>query len=186
MNLDISQNIEIITSPNSNSSNIQQLNQQRRRRNRARDDVLDNDIIFSFRTNMEGTNNNPSSAIISLANDNNHIHNNGNTESANINDNNDSNNEDMSYDGTIQDIMFNHSMRDIISSILKTQLFCFIFFIFIMLWVKWGLSYYLPLIFLWIIDIYYIITDVIELSTQKKYYFQSKYSKFYYQQAANK
>ena len=66
-------------------------------------------------------------------------------------------------------------MRDIISSILKIQIFSFIFFIFIILWIKAGLSFYLPLVFLWVIDIYYIITDVIELSIYKKYHW--KYSK---------
>ena len=173
LNRDTNRNIEIITSPNFNSTNIRHSNNQRNRNNARVVEGLDNDdAIFSFRPRREEPNNNENNAIISLANHNNNRNNNRNTENANIDINgvNANNNEDLSYNETIQEIMFNHDMRDIISSILKIQLFSFIFFIFIILWIKLGLSFYLPLIFLWVIDIYYIITDVIELSIYKKYY----------------
>ena len=106
--------------------------------------------------------------MIALANEFNVITNNYHREIVNLHFNN-NNQENEDNQETFRDIMFDHKMKDAISSILKLQFFSFVFFMFAILWIKWQLSFYLPLIFLWIIDIYNIITDIIQLSSQQKY-----------------
>ena len=56
------------------------------------------------------------------------------------------------------------AVRDIIYSILKSHTVGFLFFIFIVLNVKFNISYYYAIIFLWLVDIYNIVTSFTSLS----------------------
>ena len=93
-----------------------------------------------------------------------------NLEIANFHLNNNNNNEEIEENQeTIREILFDHKIKEIIRSVLKLQFASFVIFMFAYLWIKWQLSLYIALIILWIMDIYHIITDIINISSQQKY-----------------